>query len=90
MIIFGLGTQFQELKSKMCVSAYRYTLSIYPLQFTVPFQIFLFIHSLPRFTVAVATDMSETERMKAERAAKIALEEERIKLEKERDSTVGM
>jgi hypothetical protein len=34
--------------------------------------------------------MSETERMKAERAAKIALEEERIKLEKERDSTVGI
>jgi hypothetical protein len=48
------------------------------------------LRRLPRFNVAVATDMSETERMKAERAAKIALEEERIKLEKERDTTVGI
>ena len=37
----------------------------------------------------VATDMSETERMKAERAAKIALEEERIKAEKEKEAGGG-
>ena len=36
---------------------------------------------LPRFTVEVATDMSETERMNAERASRIAAEEERVKLE---------
>ena len=34
----------------------------------------------------VATDMSETDRMKAERAAKIALEEERIRAEREKES----
>ena len=33
--------------------------------------------------------MSETERMKAERAAKIALEEDRIKLEKEKEAGGG-
>ena len=33
--------------------------------------------------------MSETERMKAERAAKIALEEDRIKQEKEKESGGG-
>ena len=37
----------------------------------------------------VATDMSETERMKAERAARVALEEERIKTEKEAVSGGG-
>ena len=37
----------------------------------------------------VATDMSETERMKAERAARVALEEERIKAEKEAVSGGG-
>ena len=36
---------------------------------------------LPRFSVEVATDMSETERMKAERAARIAAEEERVRQE---------
>ena len=36
---------------------------------------------LPRFSVEVATDMSETERMKAERAARIAAEEERVRNE---------
>ena len=33
--------------------------------------------------------MSETDRMKAERAAKIATEEERIKAEKEKDHDAG-
>ena len=44
---------------------------------------------MPRFNVAVATDMSETERMKAERATKIALEEDRLKLEKEKETGGG-
>ena len=39
--------------------------------------------------MAVATDMSETERMKAERAAKVALEEDRLKLEKEKEAGGG-